>query len=541
MKILQGKAVCPGLYAGLLICYTPNNIKIARQTIAAEAVPAELAKAHAAIKLTLEGLTTLYANAKQRLGEEKAAIFATHQQMLEDQDFQETIDNYITTEKFTAAYAVQEAGAKFAEMLSVMEDSYMQARATDVLDITLQVLTALHPPTNALPELHHPYGLWAEDLKPSELMQLDKKYLAALVTSQGSKNSHTAILAKGLGIPTIVSVGGLPDGFTAQIPAIVDGNKGLVYLEPDDATKKLFVKKIAAEQKNKALLAKLKGQPTITQTGEKVKLYANIGSPADLPLVESNDAEGIGLYRSEFLYLERNSFPEEEELFAAYKEVVAAMRGKEVVIRTLDIGADKKADYFHLPVEENPALGYRAIRICLSEPEIFKTQLRAILRASAFGKAAIMFPMITSVQEVMEIHTIVDQVKAELRHENIVFDEKISLGIMVETPAAALCSEELGKIVDFFSIGTNDLTQYTLALDRQSTHLEKFYNAHHPAVLKLIALTAENARKNGIWCGICGELGADLTLTEEFLKMGIDELSVSPSKILPVREKIRSL
>jgi len=542
MEILQGKTVCPGLFAGPLVIYASPNTKISKTLITPAEVPQELDKVRQALDSVCAALKQIYEKTRGSLGETKAAIFATHKQMLEDPDYRDSIRTMIAEELVKADFAVQQTGEKFAAVFTSMDDAYMQARAADVLDISQQVIVALAPAaTTTLATAATPYVLFASDLKPSEIMQLDKTRLGALITAYGSQNSHTAILAKGLGIPTVVALGDLPNQFAGNISVIVDAYKGNVYLNPDATQQKVFARKIATEEKNKALLLTLKGKESITKTGQKVKVFANIGSPADLSLVKQNDAEGIGLFRSEFMYLNRSNFPAEEELFAAYKEVAAALQGKEVVIRTLDIGADKKATYFHLPQEANPALGYRAIRICLSEPKIFKTQLRAILRASAFGKIAIMFPMITSVTEVEEIKIIVETVKADLRQQKIAFDEKIPLGIMVETPAAALCSNELGKLVDFFSIGTNDLTQYTLAMDRQSTSLGKFFNAHHPAVLKLIAMTVDNAHKNGIWCGICGELGADLHLTEEFLRLGIDELSVPPSRVLPLREKIRSL
>ncbi|WP_427112275.1 phosphoenolpyruvate--protein phosphotransferase [Megasphaera sueciensis] len=539
MLTLEGKSVFNGITIGPVVLYKRTIHKVADQLV--DDTETEVARFHTARLAAQNEIKSLYEKALTEVDEKTAEIFDVHQMMLDDPDYIETVENTIRTQKINAEYAVNAAADSFAEMFAAMEDTYMQERAADIRDISGKVLNALTGSNNMV-TLTAPSIVAADDLAPSETLSLDKNNILAFITESGSTNSHTAILARTMGIPAIVGAG---DTLLAHLhekqTVIVDGFDGKIYIDPDVATLEAMTAKMNQDQKQKSLLAKLKGKPNATKSGRKIKLYANIGQPADLSAVLDNDAGGIGLFRSEFLYLGRDTFPSEEEQFTAYKTVLENMGGKEVVIRTLDIGADKKVGYFNLPAEENPALGYRAIRICLTRPEIFKTQLRAILRASAFGTALVMFPMITSVQEVRDAKMIVEEVKAELTTQKIDFDKNIKIGIMIETPAAAIISDDLAKFVDFFSIGSNDLTQYTLAIDRQNTSLDHFFDAHHPAILKLIAYTAENAHNNGIWCGICGELGADKTLAEEFINMGIDELSVSPASILPLREKILSI
>jgi len=539
MLTLEGKSVFNGITIGPVVLYKRTIHKVADQLV--DDTETEVARFHTARLAAQNEIKSLYEKALTEVDEKTAEIFDVHQMMLDDPDYIETVENTIRTQKINAEYAVNAAADSFAEMFAAMEDAYMQERAADIRDISGKVLNALTGSNNMV-TLTAPSIVAADDLAPSETLSLDKNNILAFITESGSTNSHTAILARTMGIPAIVGAG---DTLLAHLhekqTVIVDGFDGKIYIDPDVATLEAMTAKMNQDQKQKSLLAKLKGKPNATKSGRKIKLYANIGQPADLSAVLDNDAGGIGLFRSEFLYLGRDTFPSEEEQFTAYKTVLENMGGKEVVIRTLDIGADKKVGYFNLPAEENPALGYRAIRICLTRPEIFKTQLRAILRASAFGTALVMFPMITSVQEVRDAKMIVEEVKAELTTQKINFDKNIKIGIMIETPAAAIISNDLAKFVDFFSIGSNDLTQYTLAIDRQNTSLDHFFDAHHPAILKLIAYTAENAHNNGIWCGICGELGADKTLAEEFINMGIDELSVSPASILPLREKILSI
>jgi len=539
MLTLEGKSVFNGITIGPVVLYKRTIHKVADQLV--DDTETEVARFHTARLAAQNEIKSLYEKALTEVDEKTAEIFDVHQMMLDDPDYIETVENTIRTQKINAEYAVNAAADSFAEMFAAMEDAYMQERAADIRDISGKVLNALTGSNNMV-TLTAPSIVAADDLAPSETLSLDKNNILAFITESGSTNSHTAILARTMGIPAIVGAG---DTLLAHLhekqTVIVDGFDGKIYIDPDVATLEAMTAKMNQDQKQKSLLAKLKGKPNATKSGRKIKLYANIGQPADLSAVLDNDAGGIGLFRSEFLYLGRDTFPSEEEQFTAYKTVLENMGGKEVVIRTLDIGADKKVGYFNLPAEENPALGYRAIRICLTRPEIFKTQLRAILRASAFGTALVMFPMITSVQEVRDAKMIVEEVKAELTTQKIDFDKNIKIGIMIETPAAAIISDDLAKFVDFFSIGSNDLTQYTLAIDRQNTSLDHFFDAHHPAILKLIAYTAENAHNNGIWCGICGELGADKTLAEEFINMGIDELSVSPASILPLREKILSI
>lgn len=470
------------------------------------------------------------------MGESSAAIFEVHQMMLDDLDFQESVVNMIQTQNVNAEYAVAVTGDNFSEMFAAMDDEYMKARAADVKDISNRVISVLQGAEDAVFDSSEPVILVAEDLAPSETVQLDKSLLLSFVTRYGSTNSHTAILARTMNIPALIGV-----DYSEDIDGhfgIVDGFEGVLYVDPDEEIIEQYKRKQEEQEKKAHLLQELKGKPTVTKDGREIKLYANIGGVGDVPSVLQNDAAGIGLFRSEFLYLESDTFPTEEEQFNAYRSVVQTMAGKKVIIRTLDIGADKQVDYFNLDREDNPAMGYRAIRICLEQPEIFKTQLRAIYRASYYGNIAIMFPMIISVDEVKRIKTIVEEVKKELQEQGFAYGD-VELGVMIETPAAVWMTEELAKEVDFFSIGTNDLTQYTLAIDRQNPRLDSFYDAHHPAVLRAIQMTVENGHKGGAWVGICGELGADTSLTETFLRMGVDELSVSPSRILAVRAAVR--
>jgi phosphoenolpyruvate-protein phosphotransferase (PTS system enzyme I) len=538
MELYRGKGVVPGIAIGRLYVFEKGKEQIEKISVAD--TEAEVARFQGAREQAMEQLDKLYQDALSRVGEENAQIFDVHKMMLDDLDYIEAIEGRIREEAVNAEYAVTVTGKEFSAMFAEMDDAYMKARAVDVIDVSDRLVRLLKGKKEAGLNTDEPVILLADDLSPSETIQMDKSKILAFVTRHGSANSHTAILARSLNIPSLVNTDIAVSEQYHLKEAVVDGAAGLLLLEPDAET----LQKKRAEQETLILenrrLQELIGKENKTADGRSIRLYANMGNTADVDRVLENDAGGIGLFRSEFLYLGRDSFPTEEEQFEAYREVLSRMQGKEVIIRTLDIGADKKADYFGLEPEENPALGYRAIRICLTRPEIFKTQLRAIYRASAYGNAAIMFPMIISVEEIRKIKEITEQVKAELTAENREFCD-VPLGIMVETPAAALMSGELAKEVSFFSIGTNDLTQYTLAIDRQNQNLDAFYDAHHPAVLRLIAMTAENAHKAGIWVGICGELGADATLTETFLDMGIDELSVSPSCILKLRDKIRNI
>lgn len=538
MELYRGKGVVPGIAIGRLYVFEKGKEQIEKISVAD--TEAEVARFQGAREQAMEQLDKLYQDALSRVGEENAQIFDVHKMMLDDLDYIEAIEGRIREEAVNAEYAVTVTGKEFSAMFAEMDDAYMKARAVDVIDVSDRLVRLLKGKKEAGLNTDEPVILLADDLSPSETIQMDKSKILAFVTRHGSANSHTAILARSLNIPSLVNTDIAVSEQYHLKEAVVDGAAGLLLLEPDAET----LQKKRAEQETLILenrrLQELIGKENKTADGRSIRLYANMGNTADVDRVLENDAGGIGLFRSEFLYLGRDSFPTEEEQFEAYREVLSRMQGKEVIIRTLDIGADKKADYFGLEPEENPALGYRAIRICLTRPEIFKTQLRAIYRASAYGNAAIMFPMIISVEEIRKIKEITEQVKAELTTENREFCD-VPLGIMVETPAAALMSGELAKEVSFFSIGTNDLTQYTLAIDRQNQKLDAFYDAHHPAVLRLIAMTAENAHKAGIWVGICGELGADETLTETFLDMGIDELSVSPSCILKLRDKIRNI
>jgi phosphotransferase system enzyme I (PtsI) len=539
MLTLKGKSVFSGISIGPLALFHRNTISTAVRPI--EDVDAEIARFQKAREEAIGQLKDLYVKAVDKVGEEQAAVFEVHQMMLDDDDYIEGIETKIRDEKMNAEAAVDQTAQEFAEMFRSMEDAYMQARAADVLDISRRVEQQLCGGPGIDFSNYDHVIIAADDLAPSETLQLDTDKILGFVTSAGSTNSHTAILARTLGIAAVVSTGTQLHNDVDNMTAIIDGTTGTVYINPDEETMAAMKQKQKEEELRVAALEQVRGVPTVTKDGKKINLYANIGNPGNLPQVLANDAEGIGLFRSEFLYLESSDYPTEDQQFEAYKQAAEALQGKTVVIRTLDIGADKKVDYFQLDPEENPAMGMRAIRICLTRVDLFKTQLRALLRASAYGKIAIMFPMIISVWEVQRCKETLNEVRKELDEKGIAYDKDMEIGIMVETPAAAVMSEELAKEVDFFSIGSNDLTQYTLAIDRQQTKLDAFFDPHHPAVLKLIQMTIENGHKAGIWVGICGELGADLTLTETFLRMGVDELSVSPPSVLPLREKVRSL
>ena len=537
MITLEGKSVFGGVAIGKIQLYKRNEITIKRTRV--EDVEAEVERFRNAKAKTLELLKGLYEKALEDVGEANAMIFEAHQLMLEDPDYVESIENIIRTQDVNAEYAIGATADNFAAIFEAMDDAYMQGRAADVRDVSERLLQALSSQNETVMVMDEPVIIAADDLVPSETVQLDKEKVLSFVTMYGSANSHTAILARTMNIPAVIGLGeALKEEYDGKV-AIVDGVDGKVYIDPDEETMASMQKKQKKDQEQKELLNQLKGKENVTKSGQKVNVYANIGNLADVGAVLKNDAGGIGLFRSEFLYLESDTYPTEEQQFAVYKKVAETMAGKKVIIRTLDIGADKQVDYFKLDKEDNPALGYRAIRICLTRPEIFKTQLRALYRASAYGQISIMFPMIISVAEVKKIKEIVEEVKAELRTEGAAFREDVELGIMIETPAAVMVSRELAKEVDFFSVGTNDLTQYTLAIDRQNQKLEDFYDSHHPAVLAMIRMAAESAHAEGKWIGICGELGADVTLTETFLKMGIDELSVAPGMVLKVRQKIR--
>ena len=537
MITLEGKSVFGGVAIGKIQFYKRNEITIKRTRV--EDVEAEVERFQNAKAKTLELLKGLYEKALEDVGEANAMIFEAHQLMLEDPDYVESIENIIRTQDVNAEYAIGATADNFAAIFEAMDDAYMQGRAADVRDVSERLLQALSSQNETVMVMDEPVIIAADDLVPSETVQLDKEKVLSFVTMYGSANSHTAILARTMNIPAVIGLGeALKEEYDGKV-AIVDGVDGKVYIDPDEETMASMQKKQKKDQEQKELLNQLKGKENVTKSGQKVNVYANIGNLADVGAVLKNDAGGIGLFRSEFLYLESDTYPTEEQQFAVYKKVAETMAGKKVIIRTLDIGADKQVDYFKLDKEDNPALGYRAIRICLTRPEIFKTQLRALYRASAYGQISIMFPMIISVAEVKKIKEIVEEVKAELRTEGAAFREDVELGIMIETPAAVMVSRELAKEVDFFSVGTNDLTQYTLAIDRQNQKLEAFYDSHHPAVLAMIRMAAESAHAEGKWIGICGELGADVTLTETFLKMGIDELSVAPGMVLKVRQKIR--
>ena len=536
MQVYSGKSVFGGIAIGKISVYKKNEQQVKR--VRTEDTKGELARYEAAKAAAVEQLQELYQKALKEVGEANAAIFEIHQMMLDDGDYNESVENIIETQKVNAEYAVAVTGDNFAQMFRAMDDDYMRERAADVKDISERVLSILNGGQKGKGVTDEPVIIVADDLAPSETVQLEKDMVLSFVTVHGSVNSHTAILARTMAIPALIGTEELPlDDTVDGKLAVVDGLNGKIYVEPDAQTLEAMKKRRQAELEKKELLQLLKGKDNVTLDGKKIMLYANIGNIKDLATVIQNDAGGIGLFRSEFIYLEKDRYPTEEEQFSIYKTAVETMAGKRVIIRTLDIGADKQCEYFKMDKEENPALGYRAIRICLTRPEIFKTQLRALFRASAYGNLAIMYPMITSLWEVKRIKEIVEEVKAELTAEQLEFGNP-QQGIMIETPAAVMMSGELAKEVDFFSIGTNDLTQYTLAIDRQNPKLDKFYDAHHPAVLSMIRMTVENAHKAGIWAGICGELGADTSLTKEFLAMGVDELSVSPGSILPIRKII---
>ena len=535
MEVYQGKSVFGGIAIGRISVHKKDEQQVKRVKI--ENPELEIERYRQAKQTAMEQLQGLYQKALKEVGEANAAIFEIHQMMLEDDDYNESVENIIRMQQVNAEYAVASTGDNFSQMFASMDDDYMKARSADVKDISERVLRVLSGKTQGSVAGEEPVIIVADDLAPSETVQLNKDLVLSFVTVHGSVNSHTAILARTMSIPALIGTN-IP--LTEEIDGrmgIVDGRGGCIYVDPDEETLARMEKLRGEEQEKKELLQTLKGRENITIDGKKIMLYANIGNSKDLAAVLQNDAGGIGLFRSEFLYLERETFPTEEEQFQIYRTVAETMAGKPVIIRTLDIGADKKCDYFEMEPEENPAMGCRAIRICLTRPEIFKTQLRALFRASAFGNIAIMYPMIISVEEVRKIREIVAEVRRELTEQGVDFGEP-KQGIMIETPAAVMMSEELAKEVDFFSIGTNDLTQYTLAIDRQNPKLDAFYDPHHPAVLRMIRMVVENAHKAGIWAGICGELGADTTLTRQFLAMGVDELSMSPGSILPIRKII---
>lgn len=540
MKTYVGKGVYGAVAIGRISVFERNDILVSRRHIGD--IDAEIARVEAAEKLASQQLQEIYDKALREVGETNAQIFEIHIMMLEDEDYNDSIRNIITTQKVNAEYAVSVTADNFSEMFAAMDDAYMQARADDVKDISNRVIANLSGSISQGENSDEKLIICADDLAPSETVSLDKDKVLAFVTAHGSSNSHTAILARNMNIPAVI---GLGDEFLAEIKdgdnAVVDGFTGKVIIAPDAETLEKYTAVKCEDEEKKRLLQKLKGKENVTLDGRKINLYANIGSVDNIGAVLLNDAEGIGLFRSEFLYLESKDYPTEEMQFSAYKRVLESMAGKKVIIRTLDIGADKQVGYFKLKKEENPALGCRAIRLCLTRPEVFKTQLRALFRASVYGNLGIMFPMITSTAELEKILAICDEVKAELKNDGILYSETIEIGIMIETPAAAVISDRLAPMVDFFSVGTNDLTQYTLACDRQNPDVEPFVDTHHEAVLRLIEMSAENAHRNGAWIGICGELAADTSLTESFLRMGIDELSVSPAFVLKVREKIRSI
>ena len=537
MITIKGKSVCGGVSIGKIMFYKRNEKVIKRTHV--DDVDAEWKRFCDAKDTAVSQLKELYDKAIEDVGEANAMIFEIHQMMLEDLDYLESIENIIRTQEVNAEFAVATTADNFAQMFAAMDDAYMQGRAADVKDVSERVLDILCGVSGGMKEMTEPCIIAADDLAPSETVQLDKSKVLGFATMYGSSNSHTAILARTMNIPAVIGLGeDLLTKYDGKM-AVIDGFTGMLYIDPDEETMKVMEEKRAKDQEQKALLEQLKGKENVTKSGQKINVYANIGNVSDVGAVLKNDAGGIGLFRSEFLYLENSDFPTEEQQFAVYKQVAENMAGKKVIIRTLDIGADKQVDYFGLDKEENPALGYRAIRICLTRKEIFKTQLRALYRAAMFGNISIMFPMIISVAEVHEIKAIIAEVKEELKNEGIPFKDDVELGVMIETPASVMISRELAKEVDFFSVGTNDLTQYTLAIDRQNAKLDKFYDPHHPAVLAMIKMAADNAHAEGAWIGICGELGADLELTEEFLKMGLDELSVSPAMVLPLRKRIR--
>ena len=539
MQSYQGKSVYKGIAMGPVVVLKKNDYQVKRTRI--EDPEAEIKRVDEALEKSKEQLQKLYDKAVQEVGEASAAIFEVHQMMLEDDDYLEAIQNTIRTEQINAEYAVAATGDNFAEMFASMDDDYMKARSADIKDISERLVRNLSGQDDADLSSIEPSIIVADDLSPSETVQMDKDKILAFVTVHGSTNSHTAILARMMNIPALIGVDMDLEEIHTGMEAVVDGFQGTVIFEPDETVKAQTTEKMAEEAEKLRLLQELKGKENVTLDGHKINIYANIGSVGDIGYVMENDAGGIGLFRSEFLYLGRNDFPTEEEQFQAYKQAVQMMAGKKVIIRTLDIGADKQIDYFDMAHEENPAMGYRAIRICLDRPEVFKTQLRALFRASMFGNISIMYPMIISVTEVKQIKAIVAEVKKELTEQGIPFKDDVEQGVMIETPAAVMISDLLAKEVDFFSIGTNDLTQYTLAIDRQNAKLDNIYDSHHEAVIRMIQMVIDNAHKEGIWAGICGELGADTTMTERFVQMGIDELSVSPTFVLPVRKIVREM
>ena len=538
MQRFQGKSVYKGIVMGPVAVLKKNDYQVKRARI--EDPEAEVKRVEEAVEVSKKQLGRLYDKAVREVGEASAAIFEVHQMMLEDEDYLESMENMIRTELVNAEYAAAATGDNFAEMFAAMDDEYMKARSADVKDISERLVRNLSGEGDNDLSSMEPSIIVADDLSPSETVQMDKEKILAFVTVHGSTNSHTAILARMMNIPALIGVPMDLNGLKTGMTAVVDGFLGQVIFEPEEDVQKETEKRMQEEAEKQKLLEELKGKENVTPDGRKINIYANIGSVGDLGYVMENDAGGIGLFRSEFLYLGRNDFPTEEEQFQAYKQAVQTMAGKKVIIRTLDIGADKQVEYFNLGKEENPALGYRAIRICLKQPEIFKAQLRALFRAAVYGNLSVMYPMITSTEEVEKIYAIVAEVEEELKAQEVQY--KIpEQGIMIETPAAVMISDRLAEMVDFFSIGTNDLTQYTLAIDRQNEQLDDFYNPHHEAVLRMIRMVVENAHKCGKWAGICGELGADLTLTEQFVRMGVDELSVAPSMILKLRKIVREM
>ena len=539
MISIQGKGVSTGVAIGPLYFYQRAQSTIRRYEV--EDGDAEWARFKAAQAKAVEQLGELAEKARAEAGDEAALLFETHQMMAEDMEYEEAIQTAVQENRLNAEAAVTDTAAQFADMFASMEDPYFQARAADVKDVSSRIIAALTGVVQGGIDSPVPVILAADDLAPSETVQLDKSKILGFITEGGSGSSHTAILARTMGIPAIIGVGDQLKPEYEGKEVIIDGSTGNVVIEADADAKLHLMKKMEEQRKTREMLEQLKGKPNETIDGRSMRVFCNIGSPDDVPAVLANDAGGVGLFRSEFLYLNCDDYPSEDYQFEAYKKVLSDMEGREVIIRTLDIGADKQIGYFDLPHEENPALGNRALRICLNRPEIFRTQLRALFRASAYGKLGIMFPMVTSVWEVKEARKMCDQVKAELTKEGIPFSDDVEIGIMIETPAAAVMSDRLAKVVDFFSCGTNDLTQYTLACDRQNADLGRFFNPHHPAVLRLLKMVCDNAHKNGVWVGICGELGADLQLTETFLSIGIDELSVSPRSVLPLRQKIREV
>lgn len=540
MKKFTGKGVYGAIAMGKISVFQKQDTLIQRTSV--KDTEAEKARVEAAKAAAAEQLQAIYEKALKEVGETNAQIFEIHMMMLEDDDYNESIQNIIDTQKVNAEYAVSITADNFAEMFSAMDDAYMQARAADVRDISDRIIANLTGSVAVQEDSGEKHIICADDLAPSETVSLDKDKVLAFVTAHGSSNSHTAILARNMNIPAVI---GVSSDFLKEVQdgteTIVDGFTGEIFVEPDEETRRRLLEKQKADEEKKRLLLELKGKENVTRDGTKVNIYANIGSVDNIGAVLLNDAGGIGLFRSEFLYLENNDYPNEEQQFLAYKRVLESMAGKKVIIRTLDIGADKQVDYFHLKKEDNPAMGYRAIRICLTRPEIFKTQLRALYRASIYGNLGVMFPMITSVSELEKILAICEEVKAELREQGVTYSDTMELGIMIETPAAAIISDRLAPMVDFFSVGTNDLTQYTLACDRQNPDIEPFIDTHHEAILRLIEMSAKNAHANGAWIGICGELAADTTLTETFLRMGINELSVSPAFVLKVRDAVRNV